>query len=296
MWGFSQEQLQVFFLIAIVLAILVYLRVLSKMRNRARVVAADISKNTAMSDTELDRYARHLVLREIGGQGQKKLRAARVLVVGAGGLGSPVLQYLAAAGVGTIGVIDDDTVSNSNLQRQVLFGENDLGQPKVFAVAKRLVDLNPYVSVLPYNRRLDADIADDLLSDFDLVLDGTDNFQTRALVNETCVKLGKPLLSGAITQWEGQVSLFNGTKNSPCYACIFPSEPADGLAPSCAEAGVVGALPGVVGSIMAVEAIKWITGAGAPLDGKMMIYDALYGETRMMRLAKAPDCPVCGQA
>jgi molybdopterin/thiamine biosynthesis adenylyltransferase len=297
MWGYSDEQLQLLLLIGIVFAVLIYLRFLSKMRKKSAVIAApETQTSNQMSDTELDRYARHLVLREIGGQGQKKLRAARVLVVGAGGLGSPVLQYLAAAGVGTIGVIDDDIVSNSNLQRQVLFGECDLDLPMVFAAAKRLRDLNPYVDVLPYNRRLTDDVAAELIADFDLVLDGCDNFETRALVNETCVAVGVPLLSGAITQWEGQVALFNASDDAPCYACVFPKEPGDGLAPSCAEAGVVGALPGVVGSIMAAETIKWITGAGASLSGKMMIYDALWGETRMMKLTKSKTCVVCGQA
>jgi molybdopterin/thiamine biosynthesis adenylyltransferase len=266
------------------------------MRKKAMAETPEAPKTDAMSDTELDRYARHLVLREIGGQGQKKLRKARVLVVGAGGLGSPVLQYLAAAGVGTIGVIDDDIVSLSNLQRQVLFGESDIDRAKVFAAELRMKDLNPFVKVLPYNRRLTQDMAADLISDFDLVLDGTDNFATRALVNETCVKANVPLLSGAISQWEGQVNLFNATPESACYACVFPKEPAEGLAPSCAQAGVMGALPGVVGGIMATEAIKWITGAGASLDGKMMIYDALYGETRMMTIKKAKNCPVCGQS
>ena len=296
MGAYTVEDLQKLFMIALVLAVLFYLRWLSKIRKRTIDEAEPIEvTKDEMSDTELDRYARHLVLREIGGQGQMKLRRARVLVVGVGGLGSPVVQYLAAAGVGTLGLIDDDIVSYSNLQRQVLFGEGDIDRPKVFAAEMRIKDLNPFVKILPYNRRLDAETALGLISDFDLVIDGTDNFATRDLVNRTCVAAGVPLLSGAISQWEGQISLFNATKDSACYACIFPKEPADGLAPSCAEAGVMGALPGVVGSIMATEAIKWIVGVGASLDGKMMIYDALYGETRTMKISKSKSCAVCGQ-
>ncbi|MCL4134180.1 UNVERIFIED_CONTAM: hypothetical protein GTU68_034003 [Idotea baltica] len=246
------------------------------------------------SDTELERYARHIVLHEIGGAGQTKLSKARVLVIGAGGLGSPVLQYLAAAGVGTIGVIDDDTVSLSNLQRQVLFDETQLGKPKVFATQHRLHALNPHVDVLPYHRRLIEPEAQALIGDFDLVIDGCDNFQTRAMVNAACVATDVPLVSGAISQWEGQISIFYPKKNAPCYACIFDQEPEAGLAPSCAEAGVMGALPGIVGAMMATEAIKYITGAGKSLMGEMLFVDALYGENRKMKLTRREDCIVCG--
>jgi molybdopterin/thiamine biosynthesis adenylyltransferase len=246
-----------------------------------------------MSDTEIERYARHLILREVGGSGQQKLRKAKVLVIGAGGLGSPVLQYLAAAGVGTLGVIDDDIVSLSNLQRQVLFDEDQLDMPKVFAAQAKLEALNPHIVIRPYNRRLtDAD-AQDLFAEYDLVLDGTDNYKSRASVNAAGVDTKTPLISGAISQWEGQVSLFEPANGTPCYACIFPVEPADGLAPSCAEAGVMGALPGVIGSIMAAEAIKYITGAGQTLAGEMLIYDALYGESRKIGLQKSAECSVC---
>lgn len=251
-------------------------------------------KSDKLSETELDRYARHIVLREIGGPGQRKLRNARVLVVGAGGLGAPVLQYLAAAGVGTIGVIDDDVVSLSNLQRQVLFREDDVDKPKVFAAQAALKGLNPFVEVLPYNRKFTAEQGADLVAEFDLVLDGTDTFATRALVNKACVAARKPLVSGAIGQWEGQVTVFDPAQNDPCYACLFPEQPADGLAPSCAEAGVVGALPGIIGSMMAVEAIKEITGAGQVLRGSMLIFDALYGESRKIQIERRADCAVCG--
>jgi molybdopterin/thiamine biosynthesis adenylyltransferase len=254
----------------------------------------DVVKSAAFSDRELERYARHIVLREIGGPGQKRLRTAKVLVIGAGGLGAPALLYLAAAGVGTIGVIDDDEVENSNLQRQVIHRYDDIGLPKVQSAQKAMVAQNPDVEIHPYHRRLSEDIASDLFAEYDLVLDGTDNFDTRYLVNRTAVALGKPLISGALSQWEGQLSVFDPTNSGPCYQCIFPKAPAAGLAPSCAEAGVIGPLPGVIGTMMAVEAIKQITGAGTVLRSEMLIYDALYGETRKIRLKKRGDCPVCG--
>ncbi len=243
---------------------------------------------------ELDRYARHIVLREVGGPGQKRLKQAKVLVVGAGGLGAPALQYLAAMGVGTIGVIDHDVVDSSNLQRQVIHTDARIGMPKVFSAEQAIKAQNPFVDVRPFNRKLDAEIARDLIDDFDLVLDGTDDPDTRYLVNETCVALGKPLISGAISQWEGQISLFDPANGAPCYTCVFPEAAADGLAPSCAEAGVVGALPGVVGSMMALEAIKSITGAGETLRGRMLIYDGLYGETRSISVKRRVDCATCG--
>ncbi|WP_204113575.1 HesA/MoeB/ThiF family protein [Shimia biformata] len=248
------------------------------------------------TETELGRYARHIVLREVGGLGQKKLKEARVLVVGAGGLGSPALMYLAAAGVGTIGVIDDDEVDGSNLQRQVIHTDGAIGMPKVHSAAERMRALNPWADIRPYQRRMDAETAADLVADYDLVLDGTDNFDTRYLVNAACVAAGKPLISGALSQWEGQVSVFDPAHDAPCYQCVFPEAPAPGLAPSCAEAGVIGPLPGVVGSMMAVEAVKVITGAGVALRGEMLIYDALYGESRKIGLKRRGDCPTCGTA
>ncbi len=249
----------------------------------------------AFSAGELDRYARHIVLHEIGGMGQRKMKEAKVLVVGAGGLGSPSLLYLAAAGVGTIGVIDDDTVSNSNLQRQVIHTDARIGMPKVFSAEAAMKALNPYVTVRPYNRRLTGAEAPGLFAEYDLILDGSDNFDTRYMVNAAAVTAKKPLISAAITQWEGQIGLYDPAGDAPCYACVFPERPAAGLAPSCAEAGVMGALPGVVGAMMAVEAIKEITGAGETLRGRMMIYDALYGETRQFKVKRDPNCKVCGQ-
>lgn len=253
-------------------------------------------KTGTFSERELDRYARHIVLREIGGPGQKRLKQARVLVIGAGGLGSPALMYLAAAGVGTIGVIDDDEVENSNLQRQVIHRLDSIGMPKVFSAQKAMQAQNPDVEIRPYHRRLTEEIAAGLIGDHDLVLDGTDNFETRYLVNRIAVELGKPLISGALSQWEGQLSVFDPARTGPCYQCIFPQAPAAGLAPSCAEAGVIGPLPGVIGSMMALEAVKLITRAGTVLRGEMLIYDALYGETRKIGLKPRDNCPVCGKS
>jgi len=276
----------------------IYRLVLTRLRSRAQVEEAliEVAPSGLFSDTELNRYARHIVLREIGGAGQKALRDARVLVVGAGGLGAPALQYLAAAGVGTIGVIDDDAVENANLQRQVIHTDARIGTPKVFSAQAAMEAQNPFVTVRPYHRRLTPDIVDDLMADYDLVLDGTDNFDTRYMVNAAAVRAVIPLVSGALTQWEGQLSVFDPAHGAPCYRCIFPQAPAAELAPSCAEAGVAGPLPGVVGSMMAVEAVKLITGAGAPLRGQMAIYDALYGENRTITLARRADCEVCGVA
>lgn len=263
---------------------------------RARAAAPAAPAAGAFGAAELDRYARHIVLREIGGMGQRRLKEARVLVVGAGGLGSPALLYLAAAGVGTIGVIDDDLVSNSNLQRQVIHSDARIGQPKVQSAAAAMRALNPFVTVEPHARRLTAGEAPGLFAGYDLILDGSDNFDTRYLVNAASVATGKPLISAAITQWEGQISLYDPARGAPCYACIFPDRPAEGLVPSCAEAGVVGALPGVMGAMMALEAIKEITGAGQSLRGRMQIYDALYGESRQITLRRAEHCAVCGGA
>lgn len=263
-------------------------------RLRAGAPAEAAPQTGAFSQAELSRYARHILLREVGGAGQKRLKAARVLVVGAGGLGSPGILYLAAAGVGIIGVIDDDVVEDSNLQRQILHTDDRIGLPKVQSALIAARALNPFVEVRPYQRRLDEGAARDLIADYDLVLDGTDNFDTRYLVNEVCVGLGKPLISAAITQWEGQIGLYDPARGGPCYACVFPVRPAPGLAPACAEAGVIAPLPGVVGSMMALEAVKQITGAGTGLRGRVMIYDGLHGETRTIGVKRRPECPVCG--
>ncbi len=282
-----------FILLGVAVIVLAYSMLLSRLHAHTSAPPSAAPAGP-FSEVELARYARHIILREIGGAGQQRLKKARVLVVGAGGLGSPALLYLAAAGVGTLGIIDDDAVSLSNLQRQILHTDARVDMAKVFSAKIGLAAVNPHVEILPYNRRLSAENAANLVADFDLVLDGSDNFATRYLVNETCVALKKPLIAAAISQWEGQISLYHPASGTPCYACIFPKAPADGLAPTCAEAGVMGALPGVVGSMMAVETIKFLTGAGQGLKGEMLIYDALYGESRKMQLHRRKDCAVCG--
>ncbi|SEN03197.1 Molybdopterin or thiamine biosynthesis adenylyltransferase [Loktanella fryxellensis] len=269
-----------------------YTRLFRAVKARKAVPVADVQAKGLQND-DLDRYARHIMLREIGGTGQVALSQARVLVVGAGGLGSPVLLYLAAAGVGTLGVIDDDVVEASNLQRQVLFRDGDRGLPKVQAAAQAIAAINPRVAVRPYNRRLTADIAAELVADYDLVLDGCDSFETRDVVNAACVAAGVPLIAGALTQWEGQISLYHPAHGTPCYTCVFPNRPAPGLVPSCAEAGVLGPLPGVVGSMMAVEAVKVLTDAGTSLGGRLLIYDALYAQTRIVAVPVDATCRVC---
>ena len=261
---------------------------------RARVRRVEPEVGGVFSAAELERYARHIVLREVGGGGQKRLKGARVLVVGAGGLGSPALLYLAAAGVGTIGVVDDDIVSNSNLQRQIIHTDQRIGMSKVASAEQAMKALNPFVSVVTYTERLGAERAAGLIADYDLVLDGSDNFDTRYLVNQAAVKAGKPLISSAITQWEGQIGLYHPAGGGPCYECLFPERPEAGLAPSCAEAGVIAPLPGVLGSMMALEAVKHLTGAGATLRGELLIYDGLWGETRKVRAARRADCATCG--
>jgi molybdopterin/thiamine biosynthesis adenylyltransferase len=273
-----------------------YRAALLRLRGRAqlREAAAAPKPTGAFSEAELDRYARHILLREIGGPGQRRLKDARVLVVGAGGLGSPVLLYLAAAGVGTLGVIDADTVDASNLQRQVIHTDDRIGQPKVFSAAAQIAALNPFVTVRPYNRRLTPEIAAELIAEYDLVLDGTDNFDTRYLVNRTCAALGKPLIAAAITQWEGQLSLYDPARGGPCYECVFPERPAPGLVPTCAEAGVAAPLPGVLGAMMAMEAVKHLTGAGEGLRGRLTIHDALFAETRTITTRPRAGCAACG--
>ena len=243
----------------------------------------------SFSDKEVERYARHLVLREVGGPGQQALKAARLAVVGAGGLGAPVALYLAAAGVGSLTLIDPDVVDLSNLQRQVLYAEADLGHPKVAAAQARLTALNAYVNVTGVQAALTPATAVDLLAGHDLVLDGTDDFATRFAVNEACVRLGLPLVSGAIGRWTGQVGVF-GSK--PCYRCLVPEIPPD--AETCSAVGVIGALAGVIGSMMALEAIKVITGAGEALTGRLLIYDALAAQTRTVKIGADPRCATCG--
>ncbi len=246
-----------------------------------------------LSHPEILRYSRHLILPDVGVAGQERLKAARVLVVGAGGLGSPVALYLAAAGVGALGLVDFDVVDATNLQRQIMHGTAAIGTPKLASAAARLKDLNPYVQVEPIDARLTSANALDVIRPYDIVVDGTDNFPTRYLVNDACVLLGKPNIYGAIFRFEGQASLF-GTPDGPCYRCLYREPPPPGLVPSCAEGGVLGALPGIIGSIQALEAIKWIVGAGESLAGRLLLLDALRMQFRELTLSKDPDCPVCG--
>jgi molybdopterin/thiamine biosynthesis adenylyltransferase len=245
----------------------------------------------SFSDDEVERYARHIVLREIGGPGQQRLKGARVLIVGAGGLGAPAALYLAAAGVGEIALVDPDTVALSNLQRQVIYATDDEGMMKVEAAAARLQTLNPNVRLTPVDEALTEANARALIAGYDLVLDGTDDFATRFCVNAACVAEGVTLVSGAIGRWTGQIGVFAGR---PCYQCLVPEIPPD--AETCSAVGVVGALAGVIGSMMALEAIKLIASAGEPLTGRLLLYDALAGEARTVKIGADPECPVCGGA
>lgn len=248
---------------------------------------------TALTTPELRRYGRHIAMPEMGLEGQQRLKAGRVLLIGAGGLGSPAALYLAAAGVGTIGVADFDEVEESNLQRQVAHGTAWLGRSKLDSLSARLLDLNPLVRVVPHPVRIDRTNALEVLAGYDVVLDGADNFATRYLVNDACVRLGKPDVHGSILRFEGQACVFDATRG-PCYRCLFPEPPPAGSVPSCAEAGVLGVLPGVIGSIMATEAIKHLLGADGMLLGRLLLYDALAMRFRELRIRKDPDCVVCG--
>jgi sulfur-carrier protein adenylyltransferase/sulfurtransferase len=256
-------------------------------------------ENIHFSKEELSRYDRHIIIPDFGFEGQKKLKAAKVLVIGSGGLGSPSLLYLAAAGVGTIGIIDFDVVDDSNLQRQVLFGVDEIGKPKVEAAKKRLEALNPYITINVYNEQLTSKNALDIIKDYDVVADGTDNFPTRYLVNDACVLLGKPNVYGSIFQFEGQVSVFNYRDNNgevgPNYRDLYPSPPPPGLVPSCAEGGVLGVLPGIIGSLQALEVIKVITGVGETLSGRFFIFDALNFESRTFKIKPNPANPFNGE-
>jgi len=243
---------------------------------------------------ELRRYSRHLILPEVGVEGQKKLKAARVLCIGAGGLGSPVAMYLAAAGVGTIGIVDFDVVDFSNLQRQILHGTSDVGRSKLESARDTIKDLNPNVNVELYNEALTSQNALRIFEGYDVIVDGTDNFPTRYLVNDACVLLGIPNAYGSIFRFEGQASVF-GMKDGPCYRCLYPEPPPPGLVPSCAEGGVLGVLPGIVGCIQANETLKLILGVGEPLVGRFLIFDALRMKFRELKLRKDPECPVCGE-
>jgi molybdopterin/thiamine biosynthesis adenylyltransferase/rhodanese-related sulfurtransferase/molybdopterin converting factor small subunit len=257
------------------------------------VGATATSAGVTLNGDEVKRYSRHLILPEVGMEGQKKLKAARVLCIGAGGLGSPVGMYLAAAGVGTIGIVDFDVVDFSNLQRQILHGTPDVGRPKLQSATDRLNALNPNVQIESYETALSSQNALQLFKDYDVIVDGTDNFPTRYLVNDACVLLGKPNAYGSIFRFEGQASVF-ATKDGPCYRCLYPEPPPPGLVPSCAEGGVLGVLPGIVGCIQANETLKLILGIGEPLIGRFLVFDSLRMKFRELKLRKDPDCPVCG--
>ena len=246
-----------------------------------------------LSSDEILRYSRHLILPEVALDGQQRLKASRVLLIGAGGLGSPLALYLAAAGIGTIGLVDFDVVDVTNLQRQIVHGTKDVGRPKLDSARDRLKDVNPHVHVEGYETRLTSENALEIARDYDIVIDGTDNFQTRYPTNDACVILGKPNVYGRIFRFEGQASVF-ATADGPCYRCLYPEPPPPGLVPSCAEGGVLGVLPGLIGTIQATEAIKLLLGIGEPLIGRLLLVDALEMRFRTMKLRKNPDCPACG--
>ena len=247
-----------------------------------------------LSPQEILRYSRHLIMPEVGSEGQLKLKAAKVLMIGTGGLGSPLGMYLAAAGVGRLGLVDFDIVDESNLHRQLLYTNADVGRPKIDAAVERLHEVNPHIELVPHPVMLDSSNALEIFADYDLVVDGTDNFPTRYLVNDACVLLGKPNVYGSIFRFEGQVSVFWGAKG-PCYRCLFAEPPPPGLVPSCAEGGVLGVLPGIIGSLQANEVIKLIIGQGDPLIGRLVLFDALRMSFRELKLRKNPDCPICSE-
>src|SRR5246500_5231594 len=246
-----------------------------------------------LNNEEVLRYSRHLIMPEVGMEGQQKLKAARVLCIGTGGLGSPLALYLSAAGVATIGPVDFDVLDFTNLQRQVIHFTSDVGKPKLESARAKMAEINPFVNVKPFETKLTSQNALEIFAGFDIVVDGTDNFPTRFLVNDACVFTGKPNVYGSIFRFEGQASVF-AAKNGPCYRCLYPEPPPAGLVPSCAEGGVLGVLPGIIGVIQATEAIKLILGVGDPLIGRFLIYDALMMRFRELKLRKDPDCPVCG--
>ena len=253
-----------------------------------------VERAAELTVDEVRRYSRHLIIPDVGMTGQKRLKNAKVLCVGAGGLGSPALLYLAAAGVGTLGIVDFDVVDESNLQRQVIHGQSDIGRSKAESARDSIREINPYVNVIVHKERLDSDNAMQIFADYDLIVDGTDNFATRYLVNDACVLLGKPYVWGSIYRFDGQASVF-WAEYGPCYRCLYPEPPPPGMVPSCAEGGVLGVLCASIGSIQVNEAIKLITGIGEPLAGRLMIYDALEMTYRSVKVRKDPECPVCGK-
>jgi sulfur-carrier protein adenylyltransferase/sulfurtransferase len=247
-----------------------------------------------LSNEEILRYSRHLIMPEVGMEGQLKIKAAKVLCIGAGGLGSPLALYLGAAGVGTLGIVDFDVVDYTNLQRQIIHSTADVGRKKLDSAADKLKAINPFINIRKFDTRLSSDNAIELFKEFDIIADGTDNFPTRYLVNDACVITGKPNVYGSIFRFEGQASIF-ATEGGPCYRCLYPEPPPPGLVPSCAEGGVLGILPGLVGIIQATEVIKLILGIGDPLIGRLLLIDALGMSFRQLKLRKNPDCPVCGK-
>jgi sulfur-carrier protein adenylyltransferase/sulfurtransferase len=250
-------------------------------------------ETTALNNDEILRYSRHLIMPEVGMEGQQKLKAARVLCIGAGGLGSPLALYLGAAGVGTLGIVDFDVVDYTNLQRQIIHSTADVGRKKLESAAEKLIAINPFLNIQTFETKLTSENALEIFHDFDIIADGTDNFPTRYLVNDACVLTGKPNVYGSIFRFEGQASVF-ATEEGPCYRCLYPEPPPPGLVPSCAEGGVLGILPGLVGVIQATEVIKLILGTGSPLIGRLLLVDALGMKFRELKLRKNPDCPVCG--
>jgi len=254
----------------------------------------EVQPAATLTNDEILRYSRHLIMPEVGMEGQQKLKAARVLCIGAGGLGSPLALYLAAAGVGTLGIVDFDVVDYTNLQRQIIHSTADVGRKKLDSAAEKLKAINPFLNIHKFETRLSSDNALDIFRDFEIIADGTDNFPTRYLVNDACVLTGKPNVYGSIFRFEGQASVF-ATEEGPCYRCLYPEPPPPGLVPSCAEGGVLGILPGLVGVIQATEAIKLILGKGEPLIGRLLLVDALGMKFRELKLRKNPDCPACGK-
>ena len=248
---------------------------------------------TALTDAQIERYSRHIILKEVGGKGQKKLLNGRVLIIGAGGLGSPAALYLAAAGIGNIGIADPDIVELSNLQRQIIHHTRDVGRPKVVSAGEKIAQLNPDVNVTSYHTRVGAENIAEIIGGYDFIIDGTDNFAAKFLINDACVLAGKPYSHGGILQFIGQTTTVNPGR-SACYRCLFPAPPAPGAIPTCAEAGVLGILPGVIGTIQAAEAIKHLLGVGQLLNDRMLIYDALENEFTKVEITKNPDCPICG--
>lgn len=259
------------------------------------LIAPEAIADITLSHEEVRRYSRHLIMPEVGMDGQKRLKAASILLIGAGGLGSPLAMYLAAAGVGRIGLVDYDLVEHSNLQRQIIHGTADVGRAKIVSAKATMLDINPHIQVDTYEVALTSANAMEIITPYDVVIDGTDNFPTRYLTNDACVLLGKPNVYGSIFRFEGQLSVFYA-KEGPCYRCLFPEPPPPGLVPSCAEGGVLGILPGTIGAMQATEAVKLILGVGESMIGRLMLYDALNMETTEVQLRKNPSCPICGDA